>query len=319
MGFLIDQSQAIFPRYAVTCVAILLLSGALFARATDQSVGTQACAVLTGLGGIPEYEENFRNWGDSIEKVCRGGGAGEVIRLDGSTVRRPEILARLVELEKLPAATPTWIFLIGHGSYDGRQYKFNIKGPDLTGQDLAGFLDKLGARPTYVILATSCAGTVANQLKGPHRVIVSATRSGTERHPPLFMSFFAEAAQTAEADENKDRRVSLQEVFDYSQKQVQKWYEEKGRLQTEHPVLIDAGGTGGLARVAYLSKPPEQAYRSLEARQLAPERTRLEREIEDLKLRKQDMASEDYYSALEKLLLELSKLNEKIRSLEGKP
>lgn len=309
-----------FPhRYAVACLAALLLSGIPLVQAADEGSETQACAVLTGLGGIPEYVENFKNWGDSIEKVCRERGSEEVIRLDGSEARRPEILAKLEGLGKLPDGTPTWIFLIGHGTYDGRQYKFNIKGPDLTGKDLAKVLGDLGSRPTYVVLATSCAGTVADALKGPDRVIVSATRSGVERHPPLFMSFFAEAAQTAEADENKDHRVSLQEVFDYSQKQVKKWYEERGRLQTEHPVLIDAGGAGGLARFAYLSKPPEQAYRTLEARQLAPERTRIEREIEDLKLRKQDMAAEEYYRELEKLLLQLSELNEKIHKLEGKP
>ena len=90
-------------------------------------------------------------------------------------------------------------------------------------------------------------------------------------------------------------------------------------MQTEHPLLLDAGGSGNLARFAYLSTPPEQSYRSLEARQLAPERTRLEREIEDLKLHKQDLTADEYYGRLEKLLLELSKLNEKIRELEGTP
>ena len=296
--------------------ALLAFSGLAGA---DEGNAASACAIVTGLGGIPEYEENFQSWADSIEKVCRDGGAGQVFRLDGRKAGRPEILARLEGLGELPEGTPTWLFLIGHASYDGRQYKFNIKGPDLTGGDLAGILDGLGDRPTYLVLATSCSGSVAPDLEGPHRVIVSATRSGRERHPPLFMSFFVEAAQTAEADQNKDRRVSLQEVFDFTEKQVNGWYEEKGRLQTEHPLLIDAAGAGNLARFAYLSKPPEQSYRSLEARQLVPQRTRLEREIEDLKLRKAEMESADYYRELERLLLELSELNEKIHKLEGTP
>ena len=300
-------------------LVFLILPPLSFAREADRGPAAPSCLVLTGLGGIPEYEENFKDWGDAIEQVCREGGSGQIVRLDGRETRRPQILTRFQELESLPEEAPTWIFLIGHASWDGRQYKFNIKGPDLTGQDLAQLLDGLGKRPTYLILATSCAGEIARDLGGPHRVIVSATRSGTERHPPLFMSFFSEAAQTAEADENKDHRVSLQEVFDYSRQQVEKWYEEKARLQTEHPFLIDGGGSGNLARFAYLSKPPEQAYRSLEARRLAPERTRLEREIEDLKLRKQEMGADEYYRQLEELLLQLSKLNEKIHELEGTP
>ncbi|UCF35329.1 MAG: hypothetical protein JSU96_10755, partial [Acidobacteriota bacterium] len=89
------------------------------------------------------------------------------------------------------------------------------------------------------------------------------------------------------------------------------------RLQTEHPVLDDSKGQGSLAMFAYLSTPPEQAYRTLEAKQLAPERQRIEREIEDLKLRKTELTTAEYYATLERLLIELAELNEKIRILEG--
>ena len=278
---------------------------------------TASCLVVTGLGGVAEYEENFRSWGEATESICRDGITEQAVLLDGSEVGRDQVLRGLDALKSTPQDGQVWLFLIGHASHDGRQYKFNIKGPDLTGDDLKQALDELGTRRTFVIAATSSSGVLAEELSGENRVIVTATQSARERHAPLFMSFFVEAAHSAVADRNKDGRVSINEAFTFSEAAVKEWYEGKGRLQTEHPVLRDGADGAGLASMAYLSSPPEQAYRTLEAQELAPQRIRLEREIEDLKLRKTEMETADYYKELERLLLELADLNDRIRKLEG--
>ena len=209
------------------------------------------------------------------------------------------------------------MFLIGHGNYDGEEYKFNIKGPDLKGSDLDLFLKSLEDRPVRVVVATGSSGVLVSSLGGANRVVITATRGQSERLAPLFMSFFLEAATSAEADQDKNGSVSLSEAFSLSETKIEEWYESKNTLQTEHPVLDDEGGSGRLAASTYLSRPPEQAYRSLEARQLIPERVRLEREVEELKLRKMDVAESEYYERLEQLLVELAVLNERIRTLEG--
>jgi hypothetical protein len=275
-----------------------------------------ACLVLTGLGGVPEYDENFQKWGSSIERICNQQVNASASLIDGRSVRRDEILKQFEAVSADSNQSDLWIFLIGHGTFDGRDYKFNIAGPDLTGNDLTLFLESNEDRRVFVVLSTSSSGALLSKLKSPERVVVSATSSGREKRPPLFMSFFVEGSESAEADRNKDGKVSLYEVFGFSETNVKQWYEEKGRLQTEHPVLEDPSG---LANFAYLSTPPEQAYRSLEARQLAPEKTRLERETEDLKLRKSQLSASEYYQELERLLVELAELNEKIHELEGTP
>ena len=38
------------------------------------------------------------------------------------------------------AAEPLWIVLIGHGTYDGREAKFNLRGPDVTDLELSEWL-----------------------------------------------------------------------------------------------------------------------------------------------------------------------------------
>jgi len=294
----------------------MVSASALPAGAADSGA---RCVIVTSLGGLPEYEENFAKWGAAVQEACRGEMGAEVDYINGASTGRTDILRIFESLSRSPESGHIWLFLIGHATYDGRKWKFNIKGPDLTGEDLAAAVDILPGDRMYIILATNSAGLLMKRLAGPNRVIVTATKSERERHPPLFMSFFIEALNSAEADINKDRRVSLLEVFEFSEKKAAAWYLEKNRLQTEHPMISDAEGGTGLATAAYLSSPPEQAYRNLEARSLVPERIRLEREVEALKLQKAELTEADYYATLQALLVELAELNERIRELEGSP
>jgi len=291
-------------------VLILTLWSAIGSALADSE---ETCLIITGLGGLPEYEENFEKWGTSIETICRDELNAAVHRLDGRTQRRIDILD-LFQKAAAEQNQTVWLFLIGHGTFDGRDYKFNIKGPDLTGSDLASFLDSLDNKRIRAVVATSSSGGMIEELSGPNRIIITATKSERERRPPLFLSFFIEGAAAAEADLNKDGKVSIHEVFVFSEQKLATWYEDRERIQTEHPVLDDSSNQ---APLAYLSSPPEQAYRSLEARNLAPKRQELERSIEDLKLRTGDLPPAEYYQQLEELLVELAALNEHIRQLEG--
>ena len=285
---------------------------------------------------MPEYEEKFTDWGNKVEEIFRVGLKGTVRHLDGRKEKRGDILGVFRELSaSLTPEAELWVFLIGHGNYDGRHYKFNIAGPDLTDQDLRTFLDAVGEARTFLIAATGASGILASELSGKNRVIVTATKSPFQRQPPLFLSFFLEAATSAEADTDKNGKVSLLEAYLFSQKKVASWFTEKGRIQTEHSLLDDRSqmrlgnkkgasqsfqsGEGFLASTAYLSTPPQKAYRSLEARQLARKRVRIEREIEDLKNRKKDLLEAKYYEELQQLLVKLAILDEQIRELEDEP
>jgi hypothetical protein len=309
------------PRLFGAALIVALACGPLLGRG-NESGENRTCFILTGLGGVPEYEENFLSWGDSLERLCRDQMGADVRRLDGREARRQEILSGLSganSADEDVADSEFWLFLIGHGTWDGRQYKFNVRGPDITADDLRKALETIRARRHFLILATGSSGALIDDLRGPNRVIVSATRNERERHPPLFISFFIEGAESAEADANKDRRISLREVFAFSEARVREWYQSRGLLQTEHPVLDDWTEDAGLdlSSFAYLSSPPERAYRTLEARQLQPERIRLEREVEALRLRKPRMSEDEYFGTLERLMVELATVSEKIRELEG--
>lgn len=299
--------------------------------------GTASCIIIHGLGGLPEYEENFVKWSEALEKAFQNRADAQVRRLDGRTLRRDDILAAFKEVtSSLQPDSEVWLFLVGHANVNRSEYKFNIKGPDLTGSDLEEFFNGLGERRAYLVAATSSSGGLAEQLSAPNRVVVTATRSPFERYPPLFLSFLLESIQSAEADKDKDGKVSLLESYLFSRGKVAQWFTDKGQIQVEHALLDDQSkvrlgekkkeqqdqepepaGTGLLASVAFLSAPPEKAYRTLEARQLAEERTAVEREIESLKFQKAELPQEEYYKKLEALLVSLAELNQKISQLEG--
>jgi hypothetical protein len=312
------------------CVAASLL----VVFATVPVVAGDACLIVYGLGGLPEYEENFVSWAGKLEALFQEQSDRRVFLVDGRSQGRTDILRAFQELAS--AATPEdfiWVFLIGHANHNGEHYKFQIRGPDLTDTDLKEALTGLGNRKILLIAATSASGVLLPDLRAENRVVITATKNQYERQPPLFLSFLVEASGSPEADADKNRRVSLLEAFLFSQNKVRSWYSEQGMLQTEHSLLDDQGrfqlegtltgssdvmtGAGMLAAIAYLSAPPESAYRSQEAQDLARERVQIERRIEALKFRKDTLQADEYYGQLQDLLVELATISEKIAQLEG--
>ena len=291
-----------------------------------------AAIVINGLGGLPEFEENFVDWATRLRLIFSDKFGEAVYYLDGRTQRKEEILKTFDRVAS-EGGDEVWLVLIGHANHDGKSFKFHVKGPDLTGKEIRSFLDLLGSRKVFVVAGTSASGVLISELQGENRVIVTATRNQFERQPPLFLSFFLEAAESPDADRNKNGRVSLLEAFLFSRTEVQKWFLARGLLQTEHALLDDQGeiqlgseeeaksdlihtGEGMLAAATYFSSPPEEAYRTAEARELSTERQGIEREIEALKFRKQKMPVQDYCQELERLLIDLARLNEQIAELE---
>ena len=323
-----DQSSAGRVRGLSVCgLIVALICSTVGARSDDY------CIIINGLGGMPEFEENFVQWAQRLAAVFGEQPSYRVLRLDGREQRRPAILESLRTVaSEISPDSRLWLFLVGHGDFNGSNYRLHIRGPDLTDEDLGIFLESLGARRTFVIAATSASGSLLPNLAAENRVVITATKNQHERQPPRFLSFFLEAANSPEVDSNKDGKVSLLEAFLFSRRQVKDWFVGQQLLQTEHALLDDrnrvrlrsgkeaneptSGGVGMLASSAYISTPPEEAYRSLEAQQLARQKATLEDEINDLTFRKAEMSGQDYYRQLEELLVKLASLSERLDELE---
>ncbi len=291
--------------------------------------------IISGISGEEGYAAQFTKWTAELRDALIGklGFAEDQVTVlnEKPAEKEQRCSAEAVRdtFVRLRNATKpdhqVFIFFIGHGSFDGKIAKFNLLGPDLTASDYAQLINNLPARTKVTINMASASGEFIKPLSGNGHIIITATRSGQEQNAPRFAEYFIAALGNAEADADKNSRVSALEAFDYASKLTNKFYEQKGRLVTEHALLDDngdgvghpkaEGGDGALAKTTYFDSLLQQrAGGDAELAKLFAEQLRLEGEIEQLKARKAQMKEEEYEDALEKLLIELAKVSRGIRA-----
>jgi hypothetical protein len=277
-----------------------------------------------GLGGEPDYDQRFKMWAGDIESsLKRAGGDANVITLLAPT--REQIRARMAEVAKrAKPADALVLMLIGHGTFDGVDYKFNIPGPDITGAELASLLDAVPCARQLVVNMTSSGGGAIAFLRKLNRVVISATKSGTEKNATVFARYWAEALRDPAADSDKNESVSAIEAFHFAQRKTADAYESQKRLATEHAVLEDTGkgegertpspenGEGKLAASFTVVRlgANAAAARDPAKRALLDRKETLEQAIDKLKYEKAALPADEYRKQLGQLLLELARTQE---------
>ncbi len=164
----------------------------------------------------------------------------------GAIWARDELNQVETALDQQPKISPEplWIVLIGHGTYDGRQAKFNLRGPDLTAEQLAQWLS--GFRRTVVIInCASASSPFMNALAGEHRIIITSTKSGYQYNFSRFGKYLAQTVGDPQADLDKDGQTSLLEAFLLASSRVAEFYRQEARLATEEALLDDNGDGRG--------------------------------------------------------------------------
>jgi len=285
----------------------LLLLAALSAPATTFYV------TLSGLGGEPDYVQRFKMWAEDIDtSLKRAGGDSNVVTLVEPT--REQIRARFAEIAKqAKPADALVVMLIGHGTFDGVDYKFNIPGPDITGAELGALLDRVPATRQLVVNMTSSSGGSIEALRRPTRVVIAATRNGTEKNATVFARYWAEALRDPAADVDKNEAISALEAFHFAQRKTADFYESQKRLATEHAVVEDTGnGEGKLAAAFPVVRlgANAAAARDPAKRPLLEKKEQLEQAIDKLKYEKAAMPADAYKKQLTLLLLDLARTQE---------
>lgn len=232
------------------------------------------------------------------------------------------IRAQFAELSQLLSPEDeVYILLFGHGSYDGKQPALNIPRRDLTGSDYAALSDELTAARVVWICTMSSSGPFIQALSGANRIVITATRTGTQRNQTVFPTYLVESLIEPAADLDRDGSLSIKEVFQYAAQQTVLHYETEGHLATEHSLLddntdgegtrvevLDESGDGNLASVTWLRRTQVLTGNPT----LASERTALETQIAALKSRKSQLGPDAYYAELETLFVALARLNDRI-------
>jgi hypothetical protein len=322
--------RAALERPAVKIAAMFLLLGTavVFAQPVPDR---PTVLVVVGSAGETIFEPMLSLQAEQWTKAAEAARARLIVlglteNPQGATDR--DRLQESLAAEAQAAGAELWLVLIGHGTFDGKEAKFNLRGPDVTASELALWL-KPTQRPVAVINTTSGSAPFLSKLSGPNRVLVTATRSGNELNLTRFGRFFAETFTDPKSDFDQDGQTSVLEAFLSAAARTGEFYKTEGRLATEHALIDDNGDGFGTpadwfrgtratkksrdgASLDGMRARQFHLIRSEAEQKLTPEqrarRDELELTIEKLRESKVKLGDENYYRQLETLLLELARV-----------
>ncbi len=313
------------------------LLAACLCLAAVASADRPCVLIVVGSSGSPDYAGQFSQWAELWQAAAGKAGAESVLigrSQEAGTTDRDRLHAILVE-KAATGREPLWIVMIGHGTFDGREAKFNLRGPDISDAELGQWLAP-AKRPIVVINCASGSGPFINRLSGPARIVVTASKSGYELNFARFGQYIAESIGDERADLDKDGQVSLLEAFLMASSRVDEYYRNHSQLATEHALLDDngdglgtpadwfrgtratrrakdgAGLDGHRAHQIHLIKSDRERQMPADLRQ---RRDQIELSIAALRDQKDKLGEDAYYRRLEDLMVELARL---YRDAQGK-
>ncbi len=288
--------------------------------------GATYYVVVAGLGGEPDYEQRFTAAAKDLDRIFKATGPGaHVYTLSGAQATAEQFSQTMAAVGRDAKAEDEFaLILIGHGSFDGTEYKFNLVGPDVTATHIAAMCDRVAAKRQLIVDTTSASGGALQVLERPGRAVITATKSGTEKNATVFVRYWVEALQDPASDVDKSDSVSAMEAFTYASKKTAAFYDSQKRLATEHPMFNDTGKGQGVREAGYgqgalMSSftllrlgASQQAANDPAKRGLLQKKEELEQKIDTLKYQKAAMDPDDYKKQLTETLVELAQVQEEL-------
>jgi hypothetical protein len=316
------------PVWAAIVVALL--------SADVVSAAERYALVITGASGGPEYAQKYDSWRVQFVETLKDRfeyPADHVLVLaeeESPGIRkatRENVRAAFADLRRRSTKDDVvLVLLIGHGSGgEVDEAKFNLVGPDLGAEEWGSLVRPIAGRVVFINTASG-SFPFLKAVAAPGHVVLTATDAAAQQFETVFPEFFVKAFSEDDADLDKNGRVSIWEAFTYASDGVRSWFESHGQLATERPLLDDTGhgigreaGTEGqdgpVAQVTYLQpEPPIVDTGDSELTGLMRRRAELQSQLEELKARKPNLLPDDYEAELEKLLLELARVDRRIRT-----
>jgi len=310
-------------------VSLLIMTNVILA------VGEERYAIIVaGASGGAGYAQQFGGWTKTLSQTLverLGFDPSHVTTLSDTPEESAAATAanlRRVLADRRSQLKPDdllLLFLIGHGTFDGVDAKFNLVGPDLEAAEWATLLRGMPGR-LVIVNGAPASSPFIERLAGPRRIVISATDSVVQRFDTVFPEYFIAAFQEEGADIDKNGRTSLWEAFAWAAGAVRRFYQERGQLATERPLLDDngdgigreasaQGADGSMASRTYLDTPRAGAPPTDEVLvELLQRRASLVAEVEELQVKKAFMAPEEYLREFERIMLALARIGRDIRA-----
>lgn len=314
---------------AAVYLAIAMLLSMPLTVAAEQRFALIVC----GAAGGPNYAAQYDRWGAELSKTLK-----ENLKFDPALVtllsdtKTADTVASAENVRRAIASVSArmtrddifLVLLIGHGTFDGTDAKFNLVGPDLESAEWSALFKTLPGQ--VVIVNTSSASfPFLERLSAARRIVVTATDSPAQRYDTVFPEYFIRALSDPSADLDKNERVSIWEAFAAASASVRRHYQQRGQLSTEHALLDDngdgvgnevttPGDDGSLAARTYLDETLPGARPTDEVLlKLLQRKSTLEAELDDLKIRRQFLTPAEYRKEFERLMIDLAQVSHDIR------
>jgi hypothetical protein len=307
---------------------VWMLSVLGVARMNAAEADQPTMIVVVGAGGTEQYQSEFQGWASNWLAAAKLGNVrAEAVSLATTDTNSLARLQTLLAQEPKAGPAEFWLVLLGHGTFDGREAKFNLHGDDLSVTNLATMLAPI-KRPLLLVNGFATSGAWLKPLSAPNRIVITSTKNGSEVNYSRFGGYLAKAIGDTASDRDKDGQVSLLEAWLTAGRAVADFYEAEGRLATEHPLLDDNGDGLGtppdwFAGVRAIKKPAQGEADGFRAHQIhlipnasnasltatgRAERDRLELAIAKLREAKDKLPEAEYWRQLEELLLKLAQV-----------
>ena len=299
------------------------------AEPNSDSASGQILLVI-GAAGTDEFGEEFATWAKQWREVAERsdtpiqtiGGSEEGDTSDHA------LLQAAIEAAVGRPSSPLWIVMIGHGTFTRGVAKFNLRGPDVSAAEMSEWLAS-ATRPVVVVNCASASGPFVNGLSGSDRIVVTATKSGTEYNFARFGKYFAQAIAAPDSDLDHDDEVSVHEAFLRAAADVRDFYEAEARIATEHALIDDNGDGKGTPATMFRGTRPNTTAKDgseLDGKAasritLSPAGTRLpftedersqraaiEQSLDELRLKKPTLDPQEHERQLEQLMLKLARI-----------
>ncbi|HXG53786.1 MAG TPA: hypothetical protein VNJ03_00260 [Vicinamibacterales bacterium] len=306
---------------------------AVVAWASTAAAEQRFALIVSGATGGNDYAVQYARWTDALSRVFTERlkmDPGSVTTLTesnppasaatGENVRKTVAAVR----DKMAREDLFVVILVGHGTFDGVDAKFNLVGRDLESSEWAGLLRTIPGR-LVVVNTTAGSFPFIQRLAGPRRIVIAATDSVAQRFDTVFPEYFVKAFEDEAADLDKNQRISLWEAFASASSAVGRHYQQRGQLSTERALIDDNGDgvgrgvsedgpDGSAASRTYLDEArPGAAPTDEVLLKLLQRRALLDAEADELKVRRSFLQADEYAREFERVMIELAKVSSEIR------
>jgi hypothetical protein len=290
--------------------------------------------IVSGATGGAQYARQYDLWtramADTLTESMKFDAASVTVLSENPDAAKAATAAnvrqRFASLRQtMQPGDLLFVVLIGHGTFDGVDAKFNLVGPDLESAEWAALVRGIPGR-LVLVNTTAASFPFLEKLAGPRRIVISATDSAAQRFDTVFPGYFIGAFREEAADIDKNGRISIWEGFAAAATGVRRYYQQRGQLSTERALLDDNGDgvgreaaaqgeDGSLASRTYLDAASPGAPPTDEVLvDLLQRRASLTAEVEELQLKKAFLSADEYAREFERVMVALARVQRDIRA-----